>query len=455
MILRNFYDDRLAQASYLVGCAATGEAVVIDPLREIDQYIEMADRQGLKITAVTETHIHADYLSGTRELAAKMGAHMFLSDEGDENWKYAFAGDPNVTLVKNGDKIKIGNLSLEVMHTPGHTPEHICFLLTDHATSELPHSLFTGDFIFVGDVGRPDLLERAANVAGTMEPGARKLFQSLRKTDALPGSLLLWPAHGAGSACGKSLGGSPVTTLEYERHSNWALRITDEQKFVDEVLSGQPEPPYYFKEMKFLNKTGPTVLGDIQPLPRVQTTERKLVDVRSFEAIRAGYFVGTVALPQSNGLTNWAGWLLAYDEPVTLIADTQEEAERARSAMRVIGLDVVVNWISPVDVKLPISKVADLTCSKLEPDDFVLDVRGINEWRDARILDSHHIPLGYLPERLSEIPRDKRVVVLCGAGGRSPIAISILLDNGFTHVAEIPGGVSEVTERCPALVGSA
>ena len=220
MIIRNFYDDKLAQASYLVGCAATGEAIVIDPLRDIQQYLDMAEAQNLRITAVTETHIHADYLSGSRELAAATGARLFLSDEGDDLWKYAYANKSGATLVKDGDVIRIGNLTLKVMHTPGHTPEHISFLLTDHPMSNEPHSLFTGDFVFVGDVGRPDLLERAANFEGTMEAGARTLFRSLRKLDELADSLLIWPGHGAGSACGKALGGSPVTTLGYERKTN-------------------------------------------------------------------------------------------------------------------------------------------------------------------------------------------------------------------------------------------
>ncbi|MEI7985449.1 MAG: MBL fold metallo-hydrolase, partial [Armatimonadota bacterium] len=181
MIIRNFYDEKLAQASYLVGCAVTGEAIVIDPLRDIDQYLAMATAQGLHITAVTETHIHADFLSGSRELSAATGATMYLSDEGDDLWKYSFADDSKAVLIKDGYKIKIGNLTLEAVHTPGHTPEHLSFLLVDHPASELPHSFFTGDFIFLGDVGRPDLLERAANFVGTMEKGARVLFSSLKK----------------------------------------------------------------------------------------------------------------------------------------------------------------------------------------------------------------------------------------------------------------------------------
>ncbi|MCH7944476.1 MAG: MBL fold metallo-hydrolase, partial [Armatimonadetes bacterium] len=269
MILKRFYDEKLAHASYLVGCVATGEAIVIDPGRNVDPYIEAANKEGVRITAVTETHIHADLLSGLRELSARTGAQMYLSDEGTEEWKYAFADDPKATLVKDGDSVRIGNVRLDVLASPGHTPEHISFILTDEAAADQPLGAFTGDFVFVGDVGRPDLLERAANIKGTMEPGARQLFDSIQKFRSFDDGLIIWPAHGAGSACGKSLGGVPVSSLGYEKLSNWALKIDDEQEFVDEVLSGQPELPKYFAMMKKLNKEGPAILGGFKMPPRI------------------------------------------------------------------------------------------------------------------------------------------------------------------------------------------
>jgi hydroxyacylglutathione hydrolase len=456
MIIRNFYDEKLAQASYLVGCGATGEAIVIDPLRDIGQYIEMAQAQNLRIVAVTETHIHADFLSGSRELSAATGATMYLSDEGDELWKYAFADDPKAVLIKDGHVIKIGNLTLRALHTPGHTPEHLAFLLTDHPAGETPHSLFTGDFVFIGDVGRPDLLERAANFMGTMEKGARTLFSSLQKLRDLPDSLLIWPAHGAGSACGKSLGGSPVSSLGYERKTNWAFQIHDEDKFVDEVLSGQPEPPYYFKEMKRLNKMGPAVLGSMPHVPEVAAPEGPIVDVRDGASARAAHYEGSLVIPSGKGLTNWAGWLLKYDEMVTLIADSQEQADAAARDMATIGLDVVSGWVRPSNLDASrFSPMEQATCQGLTGTELVLDVRGINEWTVSHVAGAKHIPLGYLRERLSELPHDRKIVVHCAAGGRSPIAVSILRQAGFHHVAEIAGGLAEVAERCPALVTTA
>jgi len=456
MIIRNFYDEKLAQASYLVGCAVTGEAIVIDPLRDINQYLAMATAQGLHITAVTETHIHADFLSGSRELSAATGATMYLSDEGDDFWKYTFGDDPKAVLMKDGFVIRVGNLTLKAVHTPGHTPEHMSFLLTDHPASEVPHSFFTGDFVFIGDVGRPDLLERAANFVGTMEKGARVLFNSLKKIEDLPDSLLIWPAHGAGSACGKSLGGSPVSSLGYERKSNWAFQIHNEDKFADEVLSGQPEPPFYFKEMKRLNKVGPAILGHMPKVDRVTTATNSLVDVRNAETVRGNYYAGSLVIPSGKGLTNWAGWLLKYDEPITIIADSQEQADLAARDMATIGLDVVESWVSPKDLEpTDFAPFQNTICQELSGDDLVIDVRGINEYNTIRLTNSTHIPLGYLRDKLSELPRDRRIVVHCASGGRSPIAVSILKQAGFENVAEIAGGMSDIATRCPMNVATA
>src|SRR5687768_9044585 len=262
MFLQRFYDDQLAQASYLLGCAATGEALVIDPSRDVAQYVETAKREGLRVTHVTETHIHADFVSGARELAAATGAQLLLSAEGGAEWQYAYAAGDGATLLRDGDVIRVGNVRVEAMHTPGHTPEHLSFVVTDTAGADRPMGVFTGDFVFVGDVGRPDLLERAAGYEGTMVEGARVLFRSLRRfKERLPDFVQIWPGHGAGSACGKALGAVPQSTLGYERLFNWGLAAEDEGEFVRAVLAGQPEPPKYFAEMKRINREGPRLLG--------------------------------------------------------------------------------------------------------------------------------------------------------------------------------------------------
>lgn len=439
MILRTFFYDRLAHASYLVGCAATGEAIVIDPNRDPQPYIEEAKANGLRIVAVTETHIHADYLSGTRELAAATGAKMYLSGEGGADWQYAFAQADSAVILRDGDQIKIGNLSLTAVHTPGHTPEHIAFLLVDHATSEIPHSMFTGDFIFVGDVGRPDLLERAAKVEGTMEQSARTLFHSLRKVDRFPDSLLIWPGHGAGSACGKSLGGVPVSSLGYERKTNWALQAQNEDSFVSEILSGQPEPPVYFKEMKRLNKEGPAILGHRGTPPRLLEPVGTLVDARKEDEILAGSVTGAIAIPQAKGFTNWAGWLLSYGQPVTLIANSAEDASSAAYHLSMIGLDVVSGWMPPSDFASKLTPIPLLEPERVRADDVLLDVRWESEWREGH-LDAVHAPLGYFASHLDSIPRSRRIVAYCASGSRSIMACSLLRKAGLADVAVLEGG---------------
>ena len=225
MFFQHIYDKTLAQASYLLGCQKTGEAIVIDAKRDVDTYIDIAKQNNLRITHITETHIHADFLSGSRELAALTDAEMYLSDEGGPDWQYNFSH----TGLRHGDVIKVGNLSLKVLHTPGHTPESITFLLTDHPASNEPVMMFTGDFVFVGDIGRPDLLEKAAGLKGTQEIGADQMYHSIKKFQALPDFIQVWPGHGAGSACGKALGAVPSTTVGYEKIRNWALQYGDDK----------------------------------------------------------------------------------------------------------------------------------------------------------------------------------------------------------------------------------
>jgi hydroxyacylglutathione hydrolase len=302
MLLKRFYDSKLAQASYLLGCQATGEAIVVDPNRDVEQYIRAAAEEGVRLTHVTETHIHADFVSGSRELAERTGAQLFLSDEGGDDWRYGFVGAAHAKLLRDGDVIKVGNIRLEVIHTPGHTPEHLTFLVTDTAATNRPMGALTGDFLFVGDVGRPDLLERAAKMAGTMESSARALFSSVARFKRHVDYLQLWPGHGAGSACGKSLGAVPSTTLGYERIANWALAEDDQGEFVRTVLAGQPEPPKYFAAMKRINRDGPRVLGGF-PKPARRSADALasllaegvlVVDTRSAALFASRHVPGTI-----------------------------------------------------------------------------------------------------------------------------------------------------------------
>ena len=356
MLLKRYYDEPLAQASFLIGDTVAREAVVVDPHRDVDLYLKAAETEHLRIVAVTETHIHADYLSGTRELARRAGATAYLSDEGDADWKYGWGHEPNVRLVRNGDAIRAGRVRLDVLWTPGHTPEHVSFVVTDEAASPEPVGVLTGDFVFAGDVGRPDLLERAANMQGTMERGARTLFASLaRFRDSLPGHLLLWPGHGPGSACGKNLGGLPVTSLAYERLTNWGVKTTNEAEFVREVLAGQPEPPVYFKHMKRMNKDGPAMHGEFREPPRLDDAGLPaalargdiVVDLSPTKAVLAGAIPGAFSIPVGTSFPTWAGWLLPYDQPISLLSNDGARALAAVRQLARIGLDDVRGWYGP------------------------------------------------------------------------------------------------------------
>jgi hydroxyacylglutathione hydrolase len=461
MVVKRFFEPALAQASYLIGCASAREAIVIDANRDVDVYLRAAAAEDVRITHVTETHIHADYVSGSRELAARAGASLLLSDEGDADWKYQFASEGR--LVRNGDEIRLGNVRLEAVHTPGHTPEHLSFLVTDGAAADLPIAAVTGDFIFVGDVGRPDLLERAANMKGTMEAGARTLWASLRRFDAKHEDYLqIWPGHGAGSACGKGISAIPHSTLGYERRFNWAFKAPDEAAFVEAVLAGQPDPPKYFAVMKRINKEGPRLLGGfalppVRPddqLPHPVRDNAVVIDTRPADVFARGHVPGTVNIPFNSSFVTWAGWLVPYGEPIHLIVDANagDRLLEAVRALALIGLDQVESVFHTSAVDLWPSECGPLaTVPQVEPaalaaatgDDapVVIDVRSPAEWMEGHLPGARHIPLGYLTDRLAEVPRDRRLVLQCRTGARSAIAASLLRRHGVRQVANLAGGI--------------
>lgn len=458
MIVTRVFEPAIAQASYLIGCAATGEAIVIDPNRDIAQYVQAAARDGVRITHVTETHIHADFLSGARELARATGATLLLSDEGDADWKYAFAGEGR--LLHHGDRITIGNIHLDVVHTPGHTPEHLSFLITDGAAADRPIAAATGDFIFVGDVGRPDLLERAANMAGTMEKGARTLWRSLRAFDSQEEWLQIWPGHGAGSACGKGISAVPYSTLGYERRFNWAFAVKTEDEFVARVLEGQPEPPAYFATMKALNKRGPDMRRTALP-PRLDGPRLRdlvhagavVVDTRPAGEFAEAHVPGTLSIPFNSSFVTWAGWLLPFGDDLFFIVDHDDtRVEELVRQLALIGLDRVAGIFAAEAVAaavadgeagdaIPQVTVAQLATHLAARDVTLVDVRGGAEWRAGHIASATHVPLGYLATRVGELPTDRPLVVQCRSGSRSAIAASLLRRLGRREVWNLAGGI--------------
>jgi hydroxyacylglutathione hydrolase len=458
MILKRFYDEPLAQASFLVGCQATGEAIVIDPNRDVDQYLAAAEADGLRITAVTETHIHADFVSGARELTERTGATMYLSDAGPEEWRYAFRGDPGVVLLTGGENLRIGNVVITPVHTPGHTPEHLSFFVTDGAASTEPMGLLTGDFVFVGDVGRPDLLEKAAHVRGASDAAARQLFRSLIWFKSLPDHLQVWPGHGAGSACGKGIGAVPQSTVGYERRTNWGLAIGDEEEFVRQVLLGQPEPPAYFGVMKRINREGPALLGRVpaperigeQRLPALLASGAIVVDTRGTAEYAGGHIPGTLNLPLGRSFATYAGSLLPYDADCYLIVDPRQ-LEFAVRALVSIGLDRIAGYAGLEAIEHwagsggPLGTIRQVTAADLAaagPDTVVVDVRGETEWRSGHLPGSRLVPLPELPARAAEIPADRRVVLVCQTGSRSAVAASFLRGRGVSDVSNVAGGIA-------------
>jgi hydroxyacylglutathione hydrolase len=453
MLLKYFYDKKLAQASYMVGCAATGDALVIDPSRDIQEYIDAAEAEGLRISHVTETHIHADYVSGTRELAAATGGRMYLSDMGDDDWKYGFVDD-NTVLLNDNDWWMVGNIRVDVLHTPGHTPEHISFMITDTAGADKPIGIFTGDFLFVGDIGRPDLLEEAAGIMNTRVVGAKLQYKNIEKFKTMPDYLQIWPAHGAGSACGKALGAIPSTTLGYEKLFNPAFQFDNEADFVDWLLDGQPEAPYYFARMKHVNKVGPELLEDITvpqemdraAIDKVLADGALVLDMRSREDFATAHIPGTVNISENDGgCVNYVGWFVQYNEPMYIIA----EADKIESIIRnnrAIGVDDIAGYATPTVINgeteaLPMIDSQTLADRLREGEILVIDVRGKTEYQDKHIVGARHIPLGYLSKHLDELPKDTTIVTQCASGYRSQVASSLLQRHGFKNVMNLSDGI--------------
>ena len=469
MLLERIYDEDLAQASYLIGCQASGEALVIDPRRDLGEVLSRAQAQGLRIVAVTETHIHADYLAGTRELAAATGATVYVSDEGGPDWTYGPEFDGAVRM-KDGHRIRIGNLTVEAVHTPGHTPEHMSLLVTDGPQAAEPGYLFSGDFVFVGDLGRPDLLDEAAGGVDTRFVGAQQMYASLRdRFLALPDYVQVHPAHGAGSACGKALGAIPSTTVGYERAFAWwshYLRNDDEQGFIDELLGGQPDAHAYFGRMKRQNREGPAVLGTLPDLVeytpdrlRQELEEDRviLVDTRHNSLVHEGTVAGSLNIPGAAKTASFGAW--AYDpesetRPVVLLADSDEDARRMRDHLVRVGIDAVRGWIGSLD---GLDLVVPRQVSPTELDDvdhvMLLDVRNKTEFASGHVPGAHQLSGGRVLWHLDELPERGTIVSYCQSGVRNSVAASALRRAGY-DVAEMEGsyqGWVSVPGNVPAV----
>jgi hydroxyacylglutathione hydrolase len=452
MYFKQFFDEKLAQYAYMIGCQANGTAVIIDPMRDIDQYIDHAAKQNLTIVAAADTHIHADYLSGLREFAER-GIKVYASDEGDEDWKYEWLknSDYDYQLMNDGDEFTIGNITIKAWHTPGHTPEHLSYFITDGAAADEPMGIATGDFIFVGDVGRPDLLESAAGMADVMEPSARTLFGSVEEFKKMPDYMQIWPGHGAGSACGKALGAIPESTVGYElRYNNSLKSASSEDNFVKFILDGQPEPPLYFARMKRDNKMGPA-LTDGLPNPERLTMKQiekvvddentVILDTRERDAFTESHIKGSLLSPLNKSFNTVAGSYITEEQDIVLVVDEYQLDEAVRDLYR-IGLDNVKGYITLKDLQMFSDKsdqIASLDVGTFETfenqsDGEVLDVRKSSEYNDGHVDGAINIAHTRLLPRMEELNKETKYYVHCQSGGRSAVATALLEREGFNVV---------------------
>jgi glyoxylase-like metal-dependent hydrolase (beta-lactamase superfamily II)/rhodanese-related sulfurtransferase len=444
MYFEQFYLGCLAHASYLL--ASEGEAVVVDPQRDVELYLKAAADHGVTIRHIFESHLHADFVSGHRELAARTGATIYMGAQ-------AGATFPHVP-VSDGFQLKFGKASIRVLETPGHTPESICMVVTDEEKSPLPWAVLTGDTLFIGDVGRPDLSPRH-----TPKELAGLLYDSLHtKLLTLPDSVLVYPAHGAGSLCGKNMRAERSSTIGTERLTNYALQIKSREEFVAQLTSNLPARPEYFLKDAEINRTGAAALSELAPLRAIAPTALKAMlsdgeialDVRPNDEFAAGHVPGSVNIALGGQFASWAGTVLGLSAHPVLIAVSGEQLEEARLRLTRVGIEALDGYLDGGvaawrQAGLPVATIAQMTASELDTrlrshDVQVLDVRREPEWDAAHIEGANWWPLDNFRVSPPEMDHEAPIAVHCKGGYRSMIASSLLQRAGFKHIINVVGG---------------
>lgn len=449
MYFRDFFVDDLAQASYMVACEKTKKAAVIDPERNVSVYIEEAKARGFEITHVLETHLHADFISGHVELAKRTGAKIYIAKSANA----AFDHQP----VQQGDEIEVGNLLIKILETPGHTPESLCFTITDTAKSRTPQMVFTGDTLFVGSVGRPDLF--GADKAKEL---AEQLYESLHgRLLELPSDTQVLPAHGAGSFCGAGMGAERVSTIGKEKSMNCSFVGKSKKQFVDDLLSNLPLTPTYFRNSAHVNRSGPALLGE--KLPGVALTQEKAqaliqegaipIDTRDKTPFGEGHLPGALFSQLGSQFATWVGWVTKPDNSFFFVLDRAEQYPQATWSLLRIGFDRVAGYLEggmdawrkkgqPIEV-LPQISVEELQrrLHSSEEKPLVLDVRTTAEWNGGHIVDAQHIPLSTLAGR-NDLQKTGPIAIICGSGFRSSIASSLLARQGHRNLINVVGGMN-------------
>ncbi len=458
MKFTQYYLDCLSQASYLIGDETTGRAVVVDPRRDVDEYIKDAEAAGLTIEMVIETHFHADFLSGHLELAAATGAEIGFSSVSETEF-------PSRKLA-DGERISLGEVELEILHTPGHTPESISIVVRERAGDEIPYGVLTGDTLFIGDVGRPDLL---ASIGFTRDELADQLYDSLHnKLLPLPDETLVYPAHGAGSACGKNLSTDTSSTMGEQRLSNYALLAPDKKTFIDLVTEGQPPAPEYFvydailnrKDRALLDETALPPALELDAFDRLVVDGAMVVDGRTPEEFASGHLQGAINVGLNGRYAEFAGSVVPTDVDIVLVVDHGFELE-AKNRLARIGFDRVVGYLAhPLAVMADnperVQRASRMTAIEFEERKAhlsglqLVDIRNPGEIALGTIEGALPIPVGQLPGRLDELDPSAPTVVFCAGGYRSSVGASVLREAGFDDVSDIIGGYSAWVELVPA-----
>jgi hydroxyacylglutathione hydrolase len=457
MIFERFEDEGLSHYSYAVGCPGAGKIAIVDPKRDIDTYLEFAEANNVEIAYVLETHIHADYASGAPELIQRTGAELWISvyDDGE-----IFDSVVPHKELQDGDVITIGGVKLQAMHTPGHTPEHMSYLVFDtNRSEEIPMLMMTGDFLFVGSLGRPDLLGEDAK-----RQLANQLFESVQKLSQLPDSLEIHPAHGAGSMCGAGMSGRAMSTLGFERIANPYLdSVLTQELFVEKILGNSPPFPEYYKRMKQLNSDGATAFDtlpglsplDVESFNSILTSENAVVvDIRDQLSFGGGHIPGAYGIGCGKSLSTWTSWVLPYDRPILLVADDESEIEPSVRSLIRVGLDDVRGYLKGGIRAWREVGHSMVSTPQLSPETLhqqlqhgevkhLIDVRSDAEWEEGHIEGALHLMGGTLEQNLDQLPgKDDSIVIVCGSGYRSTVAASVLQRHGYTNLINATGGMT-------------
>lgn len=444
MYFEQFYLGCLAHGSYMIG--SEGEAAVVDPQRDVDEYIKAAEQQRLKIRYIFETHLHADFVSGHKELASRTGAQIYIGREAGATLAHVDVCD--------GFELRFGKCRISVLETPGHTPESICLVITDLEKSSKPWAVLTGDTLFIGDVGRPDLSN-----THTPEQLAAMMYDSLHnKLMKLPDEVVVYPAHGAGSLCGRNMRAERSSTIGTERLTNYALQIRTRDEFVHQMISNLPARPEYFVQDAEINRHGATALGELPQMQAISATALRAMidegvpalDVRPPDEFAAGHVPGSINIGLSGQFASWAGSLLGLKSRPVLIADTRERLEEARMRLARVGIEELAGYLHDgisgwEDSGFPISSLRQITVQCLKDhlndrDLHVLDVRRPGEWEAGHLESAQLWPLDRFKDSLPPLAKSAAIAVHCKSGYRSTIACSLLMRAGFINVVNVTGG---------------